>query len=643
MNKPFYYKTLLSALLVGIAPAAVAGDSSELKNVVVTAASYEQDVRDAAAAVTIITKEDLQDRPVADVLEAIRESVGLSLQSQGGGSNRPSLSIRGMDSDRSLILIDGRRINASDNVLQHTDFQFDWIPIEQIERIEIVRGPMSALYGSEAFGGVVNIITKSPTTAWNRSFNVQSGAVTDNDGENQFNGGISVSGPLMKDQLGLKFSLSMFNRNEQGDDDEVDAPLRESKKNISTSLGFVYTPVAGHKIDFEVLNTDESRSSMDEDGVTITDILREHFSIAYTGKFDGYNTKLRVYESKITKNRSDNANSEGQTDAVVDGSVNFALGDIQHITMGTEYHDYSHFGVDKYDNPAGEATNASTAGYIQDEVFLDDSTILTLGGRYDSNKQYGSEFSPRAYLVHHYSENLTFRGGYGHGFKAPQLKYTTDGYITGRPGYVMEASPELRPETIDTYEFGLNWVGEGMNFSTNFFNNDITDLIESSTVKAYDRTTGEDGIMKYINVAQANIKGLETTFEADLSNGFGLTVNHTYLDAMNESDDEYLNHRPKHVVNTTLHWKGGQGWAWKLRANYTGKQYASNGDYRNPQQLELPSFTLWNISFTKQLDKNVRLLGGIENFTNVDLYEKSEFYSYIERGRYVYLGLQGNF
>ncbi|MBO1927328.1 TonB-dependent receptor [Thiomicrorhabdus sp. 6S2-11] len=642
MNKPFYYRTLLSALLVGVAPAAVAEDSSELTDVVVTAASYEQDVRDASAAVTIITREDLQERPVADVLEAIRESVGLSLQSQGGGSNRPSLSIRGMDSDRSLILIDGRRINASDNVLQHTDFQFDWIPIEQIERIEIVRGPMSALYGSEAFGGVVNIITKSPTTAWNRSFNVQSGAVTDNDGENQFNAGISVSGPLIKDKLGLKFSLSMFNRNEQGEDDAVDAPLRESKQNVSGSVGLVFTPSKGHKIDVEVLRTDEPRTSSDEDGELITDILREHYSIGYSAQLGKFDTQLRAYQSDITKDRSNNENSEGQKDRVVDGKVNFALGEMQHITVGAEYHEHSHIGIDKY-SIGGMATNDSTAAYMQDEVFLGDNTILTLGGRFDSNSQYGSEFSPRAYLVYHYSDNLTFRGGYGHGFKAPQLKYTTEGYITGRPGYILIANPDLKPETIDTYEFGLNWVEEGMRFSTNFFNNDITDLIESETLKPYDRETGELGESTYINIASATIKGLETTFEKDLSHGFGLTINHTYLDAMNESDDEYLNHRPEHVVNTTLSWKGKQGWAWKLRANYTGKQYASNGDYRNPQQLELPSFTLWNISFTKQLDKNVRLLGGIENFTNVDLYDKSDFYSYIERGRYVYFGLQGNF
>ncbi|KJF83867.1 TonB-dependent receptor [Klebsiella aerogenes] len=125
---------------------------------VVTAAATEQSVKDAPASISVITQQDLQRKPVQNLKDVLRDVPGVQLTNEG--DNRKGVSIRGLDSSYTLILIDGKRVNSRNAVFRHNDFDLNWIPVDSIERIEVVRGPMSSLYGSDALGGVVNIITK---------------------------------------------------------------------------------------------------------------------------------------------------------------------------------------------------------------------------------------------------------------------------------------------------------------------------------------------------------------------------------------------------------------------------------------------------------------------------------------------------
>ena len=119
----------------------------------------------APAAVSVVTRREIEARGADNVLDALRGETGVSLQGRAIGG-RKVLSLRGMDSKHTLYLVDGRRVGATDGVIGHSDFQYDWIAVEDIERIEVVRGPLSVLYGSEAMGGVVNVITREPGDQW---------------------------------------------------------------------------------------------------------------------------------------------------------------------------------------------------------------------------------------------------------------------------------------------------------------------------------------------------------------------------------------------------------------------------------------------------------------------------------------------
>ena len=134
------------------------------ETMVVTASSVEQNLKDAPASISVITQEDLQRKPVQNLKDVLKEVPGVQLTNEG--DNRKGVSIRGLDSSYTLILVDGKRVNSRNAVFRHNDFDLNWIPGDSIERIEVVRGPMSSRYGSDALGGVVNIITKKIGQKW---------------------------------------------------------------------------------------------------------------------------------------------------------------------------------------------------------------------------------------------------------------------------------------------------------------------------------------------------------------------------------------------------------------------------------------------------------------------------------------------
>ena len=145
-------------------------EQAVLPQVTVTATRSEEDARTAPASVTVFDRQTLQQssRPDEDLLTLIEDAPGLTLSARQVGG-RKTFTLRGMNDSHTLVLMDGRRIAASDDVVGHSDYQYGWVPASAIERVEVIRGPLSALYGSEALGGVVNIITRWPTDKWEGS------------------------------------------------------------------------------------------------------------------------------------------------------------------------------------------------------------------------------------------------------------------------------------------------------------------------------------------------------------------------------------------------------------------------------------------------------------------------------------------
>lgn len=211
----FVSLTLASAFSINAAIAQDGGDTAvDLGTMVVTASGFEQSIKQAPASISVITREEMQQKSISSLTDALTDIPSVDVEASAGKTGGLNVSIRGMPSDYTLILIDGRRQNAAGNITPNgfgeTSTSF-LPPINSIERIEVIRGPMSTLYGSDAMGGVVNIITRKVSDKWHGSVTADTTFETNKAGDSRkFD--LYLSGPIIEDRLGLTLRGSKFKR-----------------------------------------------------------------------------------------------------------------------------------------------------------------------------------------------------------------------------------------------------------------------------------------------------------------------------------------------------------------------------------------------------------------------------------------------
>ncbi|PKO57609.1 MAG: TonB-dependent receptor, partial [Betaproteobacteria bacterium HGW-Betaproteobacteria-19] len=238
---------LLLALAFPMSAAQAQGSASQqLGEVVVSASGFEQEIKNAPASITVITREELEQKRVNSIAEALSGVEGVDVGSGTAGGNKTgglTISMRGLPSDYTLILIDGRRQNAAGNVTPNAfnDSATAFMPpASAIERIEIIRGPMSTLYGSDAMGGVVNIITRKVGKEWTGTVTVDGTFQSDSDFGDSRAASVYLSGPLVQDVLGLQVRGRMFDR----DKSEIEWPGQSTTEGRLLTMG--QNPVRAH-------------------------------------------------------------------------------------------------------------------------------------------------------------------------------------------------------------------------------------------------------------------------------------------------------------------------------------------------------------------------------------------------------------
>ena len=618
--------------------------SREFEQIVVTATLNESQLRDAPASITVISREELLQRPVENIMQAVRESTGVTLSSRGVGG-RGVISLRGMDSHQTLILLDGKRTTTTDNILGHSNYQYNQIPIEAIERIEIIRGPLSALYGSEALGGVINIITRAVPEKWGMSVQMRVGTPSENIGGEEASIGLFAAGPV-GEYAGLTLSGSYLDRADTQLKEDLKLSELEGIELAEYLARLTVTPWKNHRFELEIAQADEERSHNAIDRATppyytsTYDLDRSHYSIGYDGTFDNTLLHIGAYQSRFEQV---NTRTNGVTptvpqdleDRVFDTHISFPLLDRQFVTVGGEYRSES------LSHPAitgGEDRVINKALFIQDEIELLDDLMLTAGLRGDDYETYGLEYSPRLYLVYHHTDQLTIKGGYGHGFKAPTIKQVSPDYKFIGP-FTFVGNPDVGPETSDNYELAILWEEQPYQLGMTFFHNEIDDLIQLQCIAACALPFGRT--YHYENIDEALTQGIETEIALGLTEVFSFNLNHTYMKAENQSTGLRLPERPENSANARLNMDISQ-WAVNaaIRLEYIGTQVQYG---RLGNTIDIPDYTLWHFNISKQFAGKYTVIAGIDNVGDVRLEEKSDALDMAERGRFYYLGLNASF
>lgn len=263
-----------------------AAEPVELSNVVVTASGFQQQIKEAPASISVVTREQLEKKSYRDVTDALRDIPGVVIT---GGASSSDINIRGMASKYTLILIDGKRMEsrATRPNSDGPGIEQGWTPpLEAIERIEVVRGPMSSLYGSDAMGGVINIITRKVADTWHGGIRTEKTFQDRSDSGDYHSINGYLSGPLVDGLLGLQ----VYGQTSRRDEDDIPRGFNQQKTDSATAK-LSFTPNEANDLVLEVGKTEQERNaSLNRSGTGNTDSLsdydRTHYSISHTGRWD---------------------------------------------------------------------------------------------------------------------------------------------------------------------------------------------------------------------------------------------------------------------------------------------------------------------------------------------------------------------
>lgn len=218
-------KNTLALPLIAVAPFyTLANANNDIETIVVTASGFEQTLAQAPASITLISKKQLENRAYKDLTDALNDVAGVTVT---GGGSRQDISVRGMPAQYTAILVDGKKQSGRESQPSGSGgFEQDWLPpLDAIERIEVVRGPMSTLYGSDAIGGVINVITRKNYDNWHANVRLETTQQENSNPGDEYQGQIYAAGPLIKDLLSVNLSALYQEREE----DEIERGYGEKE------------------------------------------------------------------------------------------------------------------------------------------------------------------------------------------------------------------------------------------------------------------------------------------------------------------------------------------------------------------------------------------------------------------------------
>jgi outer membrane receptor for ferrienterochelin and colicins len=611
----------------GTSAGTAADSSAMMPAIVVTATGYEQAIKEAPASISVITRDELQTKQFRDVAEALKDVEGIDVRGATGKTGGMNISIRGMPSDYTLILIDGRRQNVAGDVTPNGfgDALTSLIPpVSAIERIEVIRGPMSTLYGSDAMGGVINIITRKVAREWGGSASLEIGIPENSDAGNASKLGFYVNGPLKSDLLGLAIRGNVFRRADS--DLQSDSaggvisqrgPSPVETRQHALGLRLTLTPDRQNDI---WLDLEQNRSwyANEECELGTLDYINCNTGAA-TATANGYRDALRFDRDQVafghtgrlsfgmlktsltrsvtemkgrtipTAARPGGDPSIGTdrkletTNTVLDSMLTAPIGERHVLAAGGQYWD-----AELIDGLVPDPYRQKLwALFAEDEWTILPGLVATLGARYDHHDAFGGHVSPRGYLVWTASPTLTVKGGVSNGFKVPRLNQLVDGIsgISGQGTNLNIGNPNLEPETSTSTELGVIYDNRsGVTVSATAFHNEIDDKIGTGgdcTVAWISSCAANPAATYSINADKAKTWGLELSTRVALTRQWSASFNYTWTDSeLIEGGRKVgkLSDTAMHIANAMVRWDATEKWSFWLRGEYRGSSRRFDGD-----------------------------------------------------------------
>lgn len=638
---------------------------------VTTATKTEKNIDGVSASVIVVTKEDIE-RISASTLKDVFEKIP-SINAQFGrfphpsSASKASVSIRGAGANGTLILIDGKRLSGE----TEGPYELNRIPAAMIERIEIVKGSMSTLYGSDAIGGVINIITKKVDKN-NSTLDVKYGQNGHGEAKEK-NVNFTTAGKkedIKYKLFGSIIDTSSYSKNKSytqvatnpttgavlaanpqnkitgtnkvtfGDDSNVKniGTRIEKDLNNSVTLGVDLNYLDENREGTYIGSAQYAGGGLIKNTPVNSEDNNRRFDVSSDLKYqinDDLSGQTKVYRSYYKKRNEttpitfagpvSTKFSANVTIDTIESNLTYSLNDSNIITTGVEFREETR--DSSAINPVASSSDFITKKvkyeslFVQDEIALTDSLNATMGARYDKISNADNKATIQAGLVQKLTENTNLRANYAQGYRAPdiaELYVVSPSYKDGkRFGSDVVFGPkttayDLKPEQSQTFEIALSNRLEKLFSEIVLFNTKIDDKIELVSYGA--------GNAKYYtseNLDKVDIKGVELNLDYTLNDNADLNFNLTYLNTEDKSTNKELIFTPDLSASLGFNYKILSNVATNLSLRYLGEQYS---DTQNSATTD--DYTLVDVGVNYDVNKTLTLYTGIDNIFDKKIEEE---------------------
>ena len=607
-------------------------DRFQMDEVVVTGTKTEQRLKDTPVITEVITRSEIEATGAENIGEVLEHRVGIVVDRDAHGDG---VQLQGLDSDYILILLDGEpqvgRIAGKLDLAR--------IAVENVERIEIVKGASSALFGSAAMGGVINVITRKASSPFAAQF-------TNNfETYNTIDSRSVVE--LKRDKFNALLTLTANRRNPIDLDESDLTTTIDGYQNWTHSARTEYQLTSKSTLLFSGQYFAQKQEGVSENEEVVFDRLGDidnFIGSVGTGYQLGSRSKLmgKIYATRyhdestvIDRGTSLTASSNITVQDLIKGEAQFdtALGSKNQLTIGAEL---IFENLESQRITGGEKDVTTDSVFFQNEFRPIANLALVLGGRLDYHSEFGTHFSPKLSGMYHVTRDVTIRTSFGQGFRAPNFKDLYLDFSNPTSGYQVLGNPDLQPESSGSWNLGVEYQFKSVLLGrVHLYRNNLKNLIEAERIGT---SVLGGSKFQYFNVSEAFTEGIEVEISTHSIGGFSATIGYAHLNGEDKETGLALLNRSKHSGNLKLAYTNGDaGFNVDLRGRYASRWgFFDDGDKVLEDEEYAPSNWIWNLRGSKQVLKWLKASVGVNNIFDFKI---PTFYTFTGRSFYGGLSL----
>ncbi|MGP2655840.1 TonB-dependent receptor plug domain-containing protein [Malaciobacter sp. WC5094] len=590
-------KKLTTSLVASLLIATNLTANQTLDTITVTSATKsEQSIKDVTSNIEVITSQEIEERHFTNVSDALKTLSGIAITSNGGVGQLDSLFIRGVQAKRILILIDGIRYNEPAGLSGAPLAQLN---IDDVEQIEVLKGASSGIWGADASGGVINIITKKSKMGTNANLGFEVGSFK----TRKYIANISTKNKTGYVQVNANRietdGISAYE--EFGKDWDKEGLEKDGYSNNTYNIkgGIYLTQNDEVNLSFKKISARYDYDSSSADNLTNKSKIDHFFKSAnYVHLNDNYKFNFSVSQSKFDRTQNTFNAKSLVNEFALQSDINY--GKNSKIIFGLNKQNFEDINNErKYNTEAIYISNSN----VFDKLLL----LQTL--RYDNNSKFEEKVTGKIGAKYNFTEDFNISSNYGTAYNAPSL---------GNLNY----TPTLKPETTKSFDLNMEYK----NFKVTYFETEIKDMINYKFVPSF-HYFNEEGVSKF--------KGYELSYKKDVFEDTIMSLNYTHLSAK-DSDKKDLARRAKRNLNFAVDYYGFSKIHINVNGSYVGTRYNSS----DKTGRQTGRYTLWNTVVNYEVNKNLSTYLKVDNITD-KYYQTVD--GYATAGRSAYVGLNYKF